>query len=248
MTGTTLVHLTAVELVTLTLLETQVLSHSLTLSLCFLPLFCQVARWMIAALPFRHSRVSISNGSHYLLSLSLSCSPLYGRLLLWVSFLMNRWCFKKKDSQEVLRLFACFVRRPVSPHNSTLSLSCFLPVSPPSHIHKSKTQQLPQPSHPYPPFTLPLLSSLKLPPALFIPFPHSCPAKISWIQKPLSMLVFPLSSPPIAAFPHPLFSSTLYSEAPPFSPCFPTLAYFLTVGFLSADRVSMFCSLSSEGI
>lgn len=68
--------------------------------------------------------------------------------------------FKKKESQEFLRLSACIVGRPVSLHSSTLSLSRFLPVSPPSHIHKSRTQQLPQPCHPLPSLYFPLLSSL----------------------------------------------------------------------------------------
>ena len=113
--------------------------------------------------------VSISTGLSCLLSVSLSLSlslrQLSGLPSLCASFFLKKWC--REDSQVVWRPSACFVRRPAMLLSLCLSVSCFLPVylSPPSHMHKSKThQELSPPTHL--PFSLPLLVSLSSPPPL----------------------------------------------------------------------------------
>lgn len=133
-----------------------------------------------------------------------------------------------------------FVRRPVSLDYGplSLSLSCFLPVSPPSHNHKSKTHQLPSTISP---LSLPLLASLQLPlPSLF----HSlicAPPKYHEYKSHSACVPPSLSS-------HSSFFSPLSSIL---RPLLATRALFpccFRTGFLSADGVSLLCSFSSKGI
>lgn len=173
MTGETLEHLTAGELVTLTLPEKWALSHPHCAPL--LPSSISSGGWMddSVALSFCPS---LCFYFHWI-SLSLSLSALW--FVASLCFLPpEKVVLRNMSGFASLSLFCQDACYPAVERSSSLSVSCFLPIyfSPPSHIQKSKTNRPPQPSR----FSPSLSSSLSnYPPALFLPLSRLCPAKMS---------------------------------------------------------------------
>ena len=209
------------------------LSHSLPLSL--LPLFRLVAGWWLILLPCLSVLlcVSISTGLSCLLSASLSLSvslyvsPCVGSLVCCLSLLPSSW---KSGVEKTVKLFGVpllVLSGGLLSCSLFLSVSCFLPVylSPPSHMHKSKThQQLSPPTHL--PFSLPLLvflsSSPPCRPSSFLSF-----APLQNILNTKATPRFPLSHSSSSS-PSPLFLAALSSH--------PTLALSLALSLFSFCR------------
>lgn len=145
----------------------------------------------------------------------------------------------------------CLVRSPVSldyrppstsPSRSlSLCLVFFLSLLPHTNTNQKPINSPTILPLPLPPFASPQLPLPSLYHSLMCAPPkyHEYKSCSPCVPPTLPVLPFLLFLTPLLSF--------LYSQAPPFNPCSPSLSCVRT-GFLSADGVSLLCSFSSKGI